>query len=566
VGFDHGFGLELVSFIRLDGVSEISRNPETIPYPMRSIVRKSVPVLISSLLVPFTVLAQDTTVTVSIPEAPARIDPMIYGQMLENVNDQMIYGGVAEKNGVVRKHVIPHLQELKIPVMRWPGGTVVYEYQWRNGIGPKNKRPTVPNLAWGGVENYQFGTDEFLQWCKEVGTVPYINLNMSLRPEHQGTLEEALAWIAYVNDEETTELGKLRAQNGHRDPYGVKFWCIGNENYLNNRHGRVQETDEQYSKRLNEWAGAIRKSHPDLQLLGIGHTKKWNETVLAENGQLIDFLTQHYYVKSKVEDGKIQDPLRTLFAPAEMEAHLVVVGAQLREANRKLGREDRPIRLSVDEWNNRHAIIGEKGFKLSRQSPRRAFDVPVIGGMLNAFIRQSPEVGMANYIFPVNAHGLVRTVGEDDAYRTAIYPVFKKYREQMVGRKLDVVTKGASLDMTNIKPTIDGDTNYDKISMEGVSLPFVDSAAVLGDDGHVHVSLVNRSPDAPQAVTVSLPNGYKCESVWKLSHQNINAMNDSGDRDVVKPSVDLVKEGSSKLVVEVPPCGVFIVKFARAGQ
>lgn len=535
---------------------------------MKPFIRKSAPFLVC----PFLILSVDqgrsqtTTVTIEVPEASARIDPMIYGQMLENVNDQMIYGGVADVNGVVRQHVIPHLRELQIPVMRWPGGTVVYEYHWRKGIGPKSDRPTVPNKAWGGVENYQFGTDEFLQWCDKVGTVPYINLNMSLHPDYEGTLGEALDWISYVNGDEQTELGKLRAKNGRREPYGVQFWCIGNENYLKSRGGRVQESEEEYAKRLKVWAETIRHYHPDLKLLGIGHTRKWNEAVLNENGRLIDFLTQHYYVNSRVNDGEIQNPLNTLFAPAEMEAHLVQLGEQLKEVNQKLGREDRPIRLSVDEWNNRHSVHGEKGYKFSRQSPRRAFDVAVVGGMLNAFIRQSPNVGMANYIFPVNAHGLIRTVGDDDAYQTAIYHVFKQYREQMVGRKIDVEVKGASLDMTGVKPTIDGDTRYEKISMDGVSLPYVDAAAVVGDDGCIHVSLVNRSPDSPQAVEVGAPAGYVCGSVWKLSHQDINAMNSAEERKVVIPSVEAVSGKGNSLEVEVPPCGLFIVKFVPDEQ
>src|SRR3546814_20816145 len=100
---------------------------------------------------------------------------MIYGQMLENVNDSMIYGGIADLQGNVRHHLTPHLRELQIPVMRWPGGTVINEYRWRNGVGPKPLRPTVKNHHWGGVENYQFGTDEFMQWCREIGTEPYIN-------------------------------------------------------------------------------------------------------------------------------------------------------------------------------------------------------------------------------------------------------------------------------------------------------------------------------------------------------------------------------------------------------
>src|SRR5690606_16800265 len=102
-----------------------------------------------------TLTAQVTTVKIGIPSTPVQVDPMIYGQMLENVNDSMIYGGVVDLAGNVRTHLIPDLRELQIPVMRWPGGTVVHEYHWENGIGPRDQRPTVPNLAWGGVENYQ---------------------------------------------------------------------------------------------------------------------------------------------------------------------------------------------------------------------------------------------------------------------------------------------------------------------------------------------------------------------------------------------------------------------------
>lgn len=181
--------------------------------------------------------AQVTTVRIDIPDSPVQIDPMIYGQMLENVNDSMIYGGVTDLQGNVRAHLVPHLSELRIPVMRWPGGSVVHEYHWENGIGPRGQRPTAPNVEWGGVENYQFGTDEFLQWCEEIGTLPYINFNMSNHPQYKGTLGEALTWIEYVNGSEETPYGKLRAANGRKEPYQVQYWGLGNENYLSTLGG-----------------------------------------------------------------------------------------------------------------------------------------------------------------------------------------------------------------------------------------------------------------------------------------------------------------------------------------
>lgn len=503
--------------------------------------------------------AQVTQVSVKIPGRPVKIDPMIYGQMLENVNDSMIYGGIADRSGNVRKHLIPHLRDLKIPVMRWPGGTVVHEYHWENGIGPRNLRPTVPNLAWGGIENYQFGTDEFLQWCEEVGTEPYINFNMGNQAQYKGTLGEALTWIEYVNGGPETPYGKLRIANGRTKPYNVRYWCLGNENYLTTTGGgHIKETEVVYAAKLKQWAGTIRQYHPDLELLGIGNTLKWNQTVLEECGNLVDFLTQHYYVNSKVQDGKIQNPTSTLFAPAKMEAHLALLGAQLDKMNQQLGRTDKPIRLSVDEWNNRHSVNQGDQFKFSRQAPRRQFDVAVMAGMLNAFIRQSPHVGMANYIFPVNAHGLIRTVGNTDAYQTATYQVMKQYREQLIGSKVDVTLQGPSIATASINPTIAGDSREASYTVD--SLTYIDAAAVLNSDKTIHLSVVNRSHDKSQKIIVDVPDGYIGKSVWTLANANINAANSTENRKEVLPVTIPIKSKRGKLTFEVPPCGLYIIK------
>lgn len=501
-----------------------------------------------------------TTVKLAMPASPVQIDPMIYGQMLENVNDSMIYGGVADLRGNVREHLIPHLRDLQIPVMRWPGGTVVHEYHWENGIGPRDQRPTVPNLAWGGIENYQFGTDEFLQWCEQIETVPYINFNMGNQAQYKGTLGEALTWIEYVNGGSETPYGKLRAANGRAQPYNVLYWCLGNENYLTTTGGgHIRESDTVYSAKLNHWAGTIRHHHPKLQLLGIGRTLKWNQTVLEQNGRLIDFLTQHYYVTSRVMDGKIENPASTLFAPAKMEAHLALLGAQLEDMNKRFDRTDSPIRLSIDEWNNRHSVNeGDLKYKFTRQSGRRQFDVAVVSGMLNAFIRQSPHVGMANYIFPVNAHGLIRTVGNTDAYQTPIYHVFRQYREQMVGGKLDVAVDGPSISTANIRPTIAGDS-FEADYAVG-SLTYIDAAAVVNDDGNIHIALVNRSHDTSHQVTVEVPEGYMANAIWTLSHTDINARNSADDRMQIVPVVNPVKTRRGKVTTEIAACGLQILK------
>lgn len=505
--------------------------------------------------------AQPTTVEIDVGSTPVQIDPMIYGQMLENVNDSMIYGGIADLQGNVRHHLTPSLHDLQIPVMRWPGGTVIHEYRWRNGVGPKPLRPTVKNHHWGGVENYQFGTDEFLAWCREIGTEPYINFNMGNDPEFAGALWEALEWIEYVNGDPSSNFGKLRAHHGHAAPYRVKYWCIGNENYGPwGKH--TAEADTAYATKLRLWSSVIKKQYPELHLLGIGRSLKWNQTVLDSCGEFVDFLTQHYYVTSRVKDGEIQNPISTLFAPAKMEAHLTLLGNQLMAINKQLGRKDRPIRLSVDEWNNRHSINQGDKFTFTRHSPRRQFDVAVVSGMLNAFIRQSPHVGMANYIFPVNAHGLIRTVGNDDAYLTPIYHVFKQYREQMTGNKLDVTVAGPSVATDAVNPTIDGDSGEADFAL--ATLPFIDAAAVRHEDGNIYVSLVNRSPDEAQQVRINIPAGYRSETIWVLEHENINARNDELNRTEIAPLTRNVKAKGGKLTTEVRACGLQIVKLVRA--
>lgn len=507
------------------------------------------------------VRAQVTTVEIDGSTTPVQIDPMIYGQMLENVNDSMIYGGIADLQGNIRHHLTPRLRDLQIPVMRWPGGTVIHEYRWRYGVGPKPLRPTVPNHHWGGVENYQFGTDEFLAWCREIGTEPYINFNMGNDPEFAGALWEALEWIEYVNGDPTSNFGKLRAHHGHATPYGVKYWCIGNENYGPwGKH--TAESDTAYATKLRQWASVIKQRYPDLHLLGIGRSLKWNQTVLDSAGEFLDFLTQHHYVNSRVKDGEIQNPTSTLFAPAKMEAHLAMLGAQLEAVNRKLGRNDRPIRLSIDEWNNRHSVNDGDNYTFTRHSDRRQFDVAVVSGMLNAFIRQSPHVGMANYIFPVNAHGLIRTVGNEDAYLTPIYHVFKQYREQMTGHKLHVTVAGPSIATEAIKPTIAGDSQ--EADFTEATLPFIDVAAVRHENGHIYVSLVNRSHEKTHQVSIHIPDGYRSESVWVLEHENINAYNDEHNRTEIEPVTRSLKARGGKLTTEVRACGLQIVKLVQA--
>lgn len=504
---------------------------------------------------------QVTNVTIGIPDNSIIIDPMIYGQMLEDCNDKVIYGGLLNEKNEENSAVFELLDSLKIPIVRWPAGTYIHEYDWENGIGPKKERLAINCIRWGGQDTNLFGTDEFLQWCQKMGTVPYLNFNMSNHSEYAASLGDALNWIEYVNGSVETAFGMKRVTNGHPDPYHVKYWCVGNENY--GSYGiHKAETAKFYSNKLNQWASIIKSLYPELSLLAVGHVYDWNKEVLNKNGGLIDFLTIHFYMGAKVKDGIIQDPLYTLFAPVKTEMQIQKNVGLFNEINKRMNRTDYPIRLSVDEWNCRHSIFDNGKYSFTRNDDRRLFDVVTAAGMLNVFIRQSPYVGMANYIFPVNGHGLIRSVGDDDAYKSTVYYVFDFYRKYMTGRKLNMDIKGATLTLQTQKLAIEGDFDNSLLPEELVA-SFIDGAAVMFDNNTLNVTLINRSPDTSHEIKINVPEGFIPTEKWVLEDEDINTGNTKKERDRVVPqAMKLLKKHLHSTTI-ISPCGFILIQYKK---
>jgi alpha-N-arabinofuranosidase len=313
-------------------------------------------------------------------------------------------------------------------------------------------------------------------------------------------------WIEYVNGDVTTPYGALRAEHGHPEPYGVKLWCIGNENYYPHNY-HTPEPAEFYAANLAQWARAFKRLYPDLSLLGVGRTPDWTKVILDKSGEYIDFVTIHYYIQSYINgDGSLRED-NCLFSSAVVEANLKQNIEVLKAANAEYGREDNPIRFSIDEWNNRHNINTGKRYSFSRQDDRRQYDVITTATMLNVFLRNSPYVGMANYIFPVNGHGLLKTAGEDDAYRSVAYYVFDLYRKHLVGNLLNVDIVGAGVAGARLGDyaRLDGDVAADTKTIVQ-DLCFVDAAATMNESGEICIALANRSHDKSQQIKLNLPS------------------------------------------------------------
>ncbi len=194
--------------------------------------------------------------------------------------------------------VIARLREARLPLLRWPGGNFASGYHWRDGVGPADARPSVPNPAWDGVEPNLFGTDEFLRFCRAVGCEPLICVNAG-----NGTAAEAAAWVEYCNGSTATPMGRLRAAHGHPRPYGVRYWEIGNELY-----GRWQvgwTTAAGNADRFRRFRRAMLAVDPGLHLIACGHGNEplspWNEHLAAQAGAELECISDHILTGGRVD-------------------------------------------------------------------------------------------------------------------------------------------------------------------------------------------------------------------------------------------------------------------------
>ena len=190
-------------------------------------------IVVLALTAPTAASAQDAQATLRLNEGKQKIYKEIYGQFAEHLGT-CIYGGlwvgpqshIANTDGY-RNDVLHALQELHVPVLRWPGGCFADEYHWRDGIGPRSQRPKMQNNNWGGtIEDNSFGTNEFLNLCELLGTEPYISGNVG-----SGTVEELAKWVEYMTSAGDTPMAKLRRQNGREKPWHVKYLGVGNESW-----------------------------------------------------------------------------------------------------------------------------------------------------------------------------------------------------------------------------------------------------------------------------------------------------------------------------------------------
>ncbi len=323
----------------------------------------------------------------------------------------------------MRADTLALLRELKAPIYRWPGGNFVSGYDWRDGIGPRDRRPPRTNPAWTGVEHNDFGMDEFVRFCRLVDAKPWITVNTGFGDAHS-----AADQLEYCNGAADTHWGARRATNGSPEPFGVKYWGIGNEMWGNWQLGHMQL--HHYVLKQNWVVDKMREVDPSIVCISSGDAGPWSEGLLKGCADHMDFIAEHFYCQEK----------------PDLAAHVRQIPDRIRskaEWHRKArhdipGLADHDIRIAMTEWNywyGPHAF-GELGTRYFLK------DALGIAAGVHEYARQSDIIGSAFYAQTVNVIGAIKVSRRNAAFETTGL-VLKLYRHHFGQLPAATTTEGA---------------------------------------------------------------------------------------------------------------------------
>ncbi len=428
------------------------------------------------LLTACSVYAQTAKIKIDVTRVVGEIDPKIYGVFMEPIgrrgNTNTVYGNLynpssplADADGF-RKDYIDAMKELKIPCMRWPGGNFVMGYNWQDGIGPKDQRPTRINLAWGAIETNHVGTDEWFALNKSIGSENVVCVNLGL-----STIMDACYWVEYCNYDKGTYYSDLRAKNGHPEPYNAKIWDLGNEvdgSPWELGHKKIEE----YVSIGREAAKAMKSVDKSIKLVASGSSHfstvppgewvTWNRRVLEEMGDMIDYISIHRYWENS------RDYYTYIGQSAkDFEEKITVTAAEI-EAVSAMKNFKNPIYISFDEW-------GSFG--------RSMLNVLPVAQCLNAFIRHADVVKMANFTMLTS---LLASDKDKGSFKSPLFQTYKLFSVNCRGNSIDTY--------------VECDT-FNTAKYNGVS--FLDVTSVYSKDTKtVYVNVVNRHQD--KAITADI--------------------------------------------------------------
>jgi alpha-N-arabinofuranosidase len=474
----------------------------------------------------------------------------IYGHFAEHLG-RGIYEGIwvgpaspIPNTRGIRNDVVAALKALKIPVLRWPGGCFADEYHWRDGIGPREKRPAMINTHWGGVvEDNSFGTHEFMDLIEQLGTDAYITGNVG-----SGTAQEMMEWVEYLTSDAVSPMANLRRQNGRDKAWRVPYFGVGNEPWGCGGNMRPEYYADEYRK-FNTFIKNYDRSKPIYRIASGSNSGdlNWTEVLMNVAGRRMNGLSMHYYTlptgnwnaKGSAtafgEDQWFETIRRTLL----MDGHLTKHGAIMdkTDAQKRIG-------LVVDEWGTWYDVEPgtEPGFLYQQNTLRDA-----IAAALNfhIFHRHADRVVMANIAQTVNVLQAMILTDKEKMLRTPTYWVFEMFKVHQGETFLPVELTSPDYAFGDQK------------------IPAVSASATRSSDGRtVHLSLVNTHPGRSVTLKVALTGLAPAAATGRLlTAPTIQAHNTFVAPDTVKPvAFTGVTLGTGSLEVRLPAKSVAVIE------
>lgn len=478
------------------------------------------------------------------PDDNAPIVPKaLYGQFSEHLG-HCIYGGiwVGEDSKIpnvrgIRKDTVAALKELKIPVLRWPGGCFADEYHWMDGIGPRKDRPSMYNSHWGGVvENNHFGTHEFFDLAGQIGCETYVCGNLG-----SGTVREMSEWVEYITSAATSPMADLRRKHGQDEPWKLEFFGVGNEPWGCGGNMRPEHYADEY-RRYNTFVRNYGPHHAKRVAAGPnGGDTHWTTVMMEIAGRYMDAIGLHNYTLlnqtwppsgSATEFGEKE--YRSILNAALHMEDLIKLHSDVMD---KFDPEKR-VSLSIDEWGTWYPVEPgtNPGFLFQQNTMR---DALVASVHFDLFHRHCERVRMANIAQLINVLQTMLFTNDDGVVRTPTYWAFWLYRDHQDAKFIPV------------------DLPADQTTGDGDALPAI-SATATTKDGQITISISNLDPKESQTIGVcGLPVNAKVKSAHILAAPTVQAHNTFEKPDNVKPVTLQTKNNNNGSVeVQLPPASL----------
>ncbi len=431
------------------------------------------------------------------------ISPLLFSGFLEHMG-RAIYEGIydpssphADANGL-RTDVLALLREVNYRAMRYPGGNFLSGYRWLDGVGPRDQRPRRRDLAWQTLETNQFGTNEFIEFCRAINTEPMLAVNMGT-----GTIQDAANLVEYCNAPIGTQYADLRAAHGYPDPHQVKYWCVGNEMDGPWQIGHLEAPE--YGAKAREAAKMMRWHDPSIKLVLCGSSStgmptypEWDRIALEMCWEQVDYHSMHYYATNREND-----TASYLALAAEFESFVDTLTGVLRYVKAK-NRSKRDVFLSWDEWNvwykaTRPEVDFRGDWKEAPHLSEEVYnleDALVVAQWLNVFLRHTDVLKIACVAQAVNTISPIHTTRDRVLKHTTYYPIML-FSKLASGTALDVAVKSPHYQTQKFgdMPVLDVSASYDESTRAGA------------------IFIVNRS----QSENVPVELHWQDRAPWKIA-------------------------------------------------